>query len=47
MANNQLPVVGLDQVMDPEAYRELAVQAVFGVSLDDLVSSVKDESDPS
>jgi len=47
MANNQLPVVGLDQVMDPEAYREMAVQAVFGASLEELVTSKEDGSDPS
>jgi len=47
MAHNQNPVVGLDQVVDTEAYREMAVQAVFGVSLDELRASKEDESDPS
>ncbi len=48
MSNNQLPlVVGLDEVVDPEAFREMALQAVFGASLEELLSIAQDESDPS
>ena len=47
MTHNQLPVVDLDQVVDPEAFREAAVLAVFGVSLDELLNRAEGESDPS
>lgn len=47
MTHNQLPVVDLDQVVDPEDFREAAVQAVFGISLGELLNRAEDESDPS
>jgi hypothetical protein len=50
MTNNKLPVVGLDQVADPDAYRILALLAACGLTPEDLEGldlEASEEQDPS
>ena len=50
MTNINLPVVGLDQVADPDAFRILALLAAYGLTPEDLEAldlAASEEQDPS